>query len=78
VHLKLARFRGTADELCAGEYTVATPTGRPIVCCPLCAERFEIPKGINYAGGLSSCAVKCPRLNCNWWDLVALLEFEDP
>jgi hypothetical protein len=70
----------TFQRLCAAEtsldprqYTIETGTTRPVLCCPACSHRWELPPGISWdAVGRTNYCVTCPADACGWWDYAVL------
>lgn len=69
------RLLAPPESLCAGDFTVQTESGRAVLCCCLCGERFELPVGCGVDQvGRTSVAVQCPRPACSFWDWCVLTD----
>jgi hypothetical protein len=67
------RLLAPPHRLCAQEFTRDTESGRAVLCCPLCAWRFELPAGVAPdQTGKTNERVKCPV--CQWHDWAVLAE----
>lgn len=70
-----ARWLGGVDDLPAGMFTVETESKRAVLACPVCGERFELPRGCGVDQvGRTSHAVQCVAQTCSFWDWCELSE----
>lgn len=73
--VRLNRCLAGVESLRAGEFTVATESARPVLCCPLCGEKRELPPQCRIEpDGKAVPAVKCLSLACPFFEYVELAD----
>jgi hypothetical protein len=71
--VRLNRCLRGPECLVAGEFTVATDSGRPVLCCPLCGDKFDLPYHCTIEpDGRAVPAVRCRAPACSFFDFVQL------
>lgn len=67
----LQRNLGPVSHLTARQYTIATPTGDPVVCCPKCERASDLDCGV-HIGGVVAQIWSCPYADCPFQDYLTL------
>ena len=72
---------GPVRALEPGEYTLATASGKPAVCCPKCGTISELALAethIVLEGGLVTPLWTCPGKPCGFSDFLTLEAWDEP
>jgi hypothetical protein len=73
----LQRCLGPVRCLEAGQYTVETMDGAPVVCCPTCGEIHPLLNAV-LPGGLVRYEWRCPTGGCPFKAFITLEAFDEP